>query len=268
MPTTTPSVSVCIPARNEAATVGELVRAVRRHPRVVADGEVLVLDHASTDDTAANAAAAGATVLSADNILADFGPALGKGDVLWRSVHASRGDIIVWLDADLRSYTDAYITNLVFPFDNNDAVTMVRPDYSRTLNGRPDGGGRITESIAKPLIRSRYPQLSHIHQPLAGEYAMRRSIAEVLPFEIDYGVEVGLLIDVAERCGADTITQVPLPARVHRNRPEAELLEPGRQVERTILSRIGLAERHVRLPLATLAASTAEFAVSGTQGCR
>lgn len=253
---TTTSISVCIPARNEAATVGELVRAVRRHPLVLDDGEVLVLDHASTDDTAANATAAGATVFSANDVLADFGPALGKGDVLWRSVHVAQGEVIVWLDADLRSYSDAYITNLVLPFDNDDAITMVRPDYPRTLDGRPDGGGRITESIAKPLLRSHYPQLSHIRQPLAGEYAIRRSAARVLPFEVDYGVEIGLLIDIADRFGIDSIAQVDLPARVHRNRPESELVEPGRQVARTILSRIGLDEQRTRPPLAAFLVST------------
>lgn len=250
---TTPSVSVCIPARNEAATVGDLVSQVQAHPLA---SEVIVLDHSSTDATAGIARAAGARVIPADEVLPAFGPALGKGDVLWRSVHASRGEVIVWLDADLRSFTDEYLTRLTQPFDD-DAITMVRPDYPRTLDGQPTGGGRITESTAKPLLRTWYPQLSHIRQPLAGEYAMRRSAAEVLPFEIDYGVEIGLLIDVAERFGSQSIAQVPLPPRVHRNRPDDELTEPARQVQRTLLSRVGLTEPHSRPPLAKFVASAA-----------
>ena len=251
---TTPSVSVCIPARNEAATVGNLVRAVRQHPRA---SEVLVLDHASVDDTAERARIAGAHVISADSILAGFGPALGKGDVLWRSVHASSCDVIVWLDADLRSYSDVYLTRLLAPLDNDDAIAMVRPDYQRTLHGRISGGGRITESVAKPGLRQWHPHLSHIRQPLAGEYAIKREVAQSLDFEIDYGVEVGLLIDTAEALGVQSIAQVRLPARVHRNRPSKELQAPAQQVQRTILSRAGLADTYTRPALASLHTSTA-----------
>lgn len=240
------SVSVCIPARNEESTVGKLVRAVRGHPRA---DEVIVMDHSSTDATAAHALAAGASVIDADHVLAEFGPALGKGDVLWRSVHAASGDVIIWLDADLRSYTDDYLTNLITPLDNDDEVALVRPDYPRTLNGRPTGGGRITEQTAKPALRTWHPHLAHIRQPLAGEYAIRRDVAASLPFEIDYGVEIGLLIDVANTFGIDAIAQVVLPARVHRNRSAGELTEPSRQVLRTALSRAGLAMPHARPPL-------------------
>jgi len=250
---TTPSVSVCIPARNEDATIGDLVRAVRQHPWA---SEVLVFDHSSTDDTAERARTAGAQVIPADSVLAGFGPALGKGDVLWRSVHAASCDVIVWLDADLRSYSPDYLTLLVEPM-NDDAIAMVRPDYQRTLHGRSSGGGRITESVAKPGLRQWHPHLSHIRQPLAGEYAIRREVAETLDFEIDYGVEVGLLIDTAKAFGVESIAQVRLPARVHRNRPSEELCAPAQQVQRTILSRVGLADRYVRPALAGLHSSTA-----------
>ncbi len=240
------SVSVCIPARNECSTIGPLVEAVASHSSAP---EVIVMDHDSQDGTASIAHEAGATVISADDVLPEFGPALGKGDVLWRSVYASHGDVIAWLDADLRSYTDDYLTNLLAPLQANDAVTMVRPDYPRTLHGEPTGGGRITESIAKPVLRKFHPHLSHIKQPLAGEYAIRREVAEALAFEIDYGVEIGLLIDVARAHGADSIAQVVLPARVHRNRPDSDLKEPARQVLRTALSRVGLTMPHSRPPL-------------------
>lgn len=243
-----PAVSVCIPARNEEATVGELVAAVLAHPYLATTGvgEVIVLDHASTDRTAEVARAAGAIVISADDVLAEFGPALGKGDVLWRSVHVARGEVIVWLDADLRSYTHDYLTQLIAPLTDDASIALVRPDYPRTFNGAPAGGGRVTESTAKPALASWHPHLTHIKQPLAGEYAIRRDVAQSLPFEIDYGVEIGLLIDVAAACGTDAIAQVELPARVHRNRPDDELIEPARQVLRTALSRAGLTMAHSR----------------------
>lgn len=240
------TISVCIPARNESSTVGELVRAVRQHPRA---DEVIVMDHASHDTTAQRASAAGAHVIDANAVLPDFGPALGKGDVLWRSVHVARGDVIVWLDADLRSYTPEYLTNLIAPLDNDDAIALVRPDYPRTIDDRPTGGGRVTERTAKPALRTWHPHLAHIKQPLAGEYAIRREVAESLPFEIDYGVEIGLLIDVAASYGIQSIAQVELPARVHRNRPDDELKEPSRQVLRTAMSRAGLDAFHARPPL-------------------
>lgn len=240
------TISVCIPARNEESTVGDLVRAVRQHPRA---DEVIVMDHGSQDATAELAEAAGAHVIDANAVLPDFGPALGKGDVLWRSVHVARGDVIVWLDSDLRSYTHDYLTNLIAPLANDDTIALVRPDYPRTLDGRPTGGGRVTERTAKPALRAWHPHLAHIKQPLAGEYAIRRQIAESLPFEIDYGVEIGLLIDVAAAYGAEAIAQVELPARVHRNRPDSELEEPSRQVMRTALSRAGLAAPYTRPPL-------------------
>lgn len=243
------SVSVCIPARNEEETVADLVAAVREHPRA---DEVIVLDHASGDATATRAAAAGAQVVAADAICPEFGPALGKGDVLWRSVRASTGELIVWLDADLRSYCPAYLTRLLRPMDDDASIAMVRPDYARTLNGQASGGGRVTESTAKPALRSWHPHLAHIRQPLAGEYAIRREVAHNVPFEIDYGVEIGLLIDVARAYGTPSIAQVELPARVHRNRPDEQLAEPSRQVLRTALSRAGLAPMHARPPLDTL----------------
>jgi len=251
---TTMSISVCIPARNEAETIGGLVRAVIAQPGL---HEVLVLNHASTDATEVVAREAGARVVAADDVLPEFGPALGKGDVLWRSVHIARGDVIVWLDADLRSFTPDYLTALVQPFAADSNIALVKPDYARTINGSPTGGGRITERTAKPALRELHPRLAHIHQPLAGEYAIRREVARHIPFEIDYGVEIGLLIDVASKYGIDAIAEVKLPPRVHRNRPDAELAEPSRQVLRTAQSRAGLADQHTRPPLASIETAVA-----------
>ena len=234
-------VSVCIPARNEAATIAPIVQTIHRELVAATHlvDEIVVLDHTSTDGTAAIARAAGARVVSANDTLAAYGPAVGKGDVLWRSLAAARGDVIVWLDADLESFTSDYVTRLLGPLLLDDSVAMVRATYNRTLNGQAAEGGRVTELTARPALKLLFPHLAHVRQPLGGEYAIRRDVAEAVPFEIDYGVEIGLLIDVAERFGAASITQVDLGARVHRNRPLAELHDQAGEVLRAILTRAG-----------------------------
>jgi len=235
------TVSVSIPARNEASTIAPIVQAIHRdlvaHTGLV--DEIIVLDHASTDDTASIAQAAGATVVSANDTLAEFGPAIGKGDVLWRSLAAARGDVIVWLDADLESFTSDYVTRLLGPLLLDEQVSLVRATYDRTLNGKSAEGGRVTELTARPALKLLFPELAHVRQPLGGEYAIRRAVAESVPFEVDYGVEIGLLIDVAAQFGSKSIAQVDLGARVHRNRPLAELHDQAGEVLRAILARAG-----------------------------
>jgi len=254
-------VSVCIPARNEAQTIAPIVRAINSElmSGVPLVDEIIVMDHASTDATAAVASAAGATVVNTDEVLGDFGPAIGKGDVLWRSVSVSRGDVIVWLDADLESFTPDYVTRLLGPLLLDDDVSLVRATYDRTLDGKPGQGGRVTELTARPALKLLHPELAHIRQPLGGEYAIRRDVASAVPFEIDYGVEIGLLIDIAQQFGANSIAQVDLGARVHRNRPLAELHDQAGQVLRAILSRSGNAELSAltRPPLVDLRLSAA-----------
>jgi glucosyl-3-phosphoglycerate synthase len=197
---------------------------------LVQDGKIAALGKAL-------AAPAGARVIDADSILSEFGPASGKGDVLWRSVAACTGDVIVWIDADLESFTPAYITTLLGPLILDERIALVRATYDRTLHGKPAEGGRVTELTARPLLNLLHPHLAHIRQPLGGEYAIRRDVAESVPFETDYGVEVGLLIDVAAQFGVASITQVGLGARVHRNRPLAELHGQATQVARAVLTR-------------------------------
>ena len=233
------TVSVCIPARNEAPTVGRIVATVQQ--QLAADcalvDEVVVVDHDSRDATARVAAAAGATVVSADDLLTDFGRTLGKGDVLWRSVLASRGEVIVWLDADLERFSPHYVTGLLGPLLVDPSIALVRATYDRALGGVAGEGGRVTELLARPIIAALFPELTHIRQPLGGEYAIRRDVAERLPFEPDYGVEMGLLLDVAAAYGVAAIAQVDLGERFHRNRPLTALREQSRQVLRAALSR-------------------------------
>ncbi|PHX60822.1 MAG: glucosyl-3-phosphoglycerate synthase [Actinobacteria bacterium] len=237
---TAPTVSVCIPARDEAETIAAVITPL--HKLGAAIDEILVFDHGSSDDTAAVASAAGATVISADRVLSHFGPTLGKGDVLWRSVYASHGDIILWLDADLQSDTADYVRGLIAPLVADDTISMVRATYDRILDGRGSSGGRVTELSARPALKLLQPHLAHIRQPLGGEYAIRRAVAAAMPFEVDYGVEIGLLIDVASAYGVGSIRQVELGARVHRNRSLAELHVQSGEVLRAILARSGHAE--------------------------
>ena len=234
-------VSVCIPARNEASSLAQVVAPI--HDELVQAGlvdELVVLDHDSSDDTARVAVEAGAAVVSVNDVVSDLGPALGKGDVLWRSLAVSTGDIVVWLDADLTSFHTGYVLGLVGPLLLNDDVVLVRAMDERSLQGVPGEGGRVTELVARPVIHSLFPHLSHVRQPLGGEYAIRRSVAEAVPFEVDYGVEIGLLIDVAAGWGTDGIAQVDVGTRSHRNRELRALREMSRQVLRSALSRTAL----------------------------
>lgn len=211
------TVSVCLPARDEAATIGRIVDIIRCN---LADAglvdEIVVIDDRSTDRTAAVAAAAGARVESTTALLAGYGPAGGKGDALWRSVHAAQGDVIVWCDADITNFDARFVTGLVGPLLVHPELGFVKGFYERS-------GGRVTELVARPLVSLLYPHLGSIVQPLSGEYAARRDIVEELPFVQGYGVDLGLMIDITERFGMEVVAQVDLGTRVHRNRPLGEL---------------------------------------------
>lgn len=232
-------ISVVIPARNEAATIGSLVASLRAH--LVTEhhfiDEIIVMDHASRDATADLAQQAGATVVNADTVLPQFGPARGKGDVLWRSLAVANGEIIVWLDADLRDFDPYSVVRLAGPLLVDSDVHMVRPKYERTLHGVAGEGGRTTELAARPVLALLRPDLAQVKEPLAGEYAIRKSTALTLEFEIDYGVEIGLLMDIHARYGMRAIAEVDLGRRVHRNRPLSELGPQAEQVLRAALRR-------------------------------
>lgn len=231
-------VSVVIPALNEEATVAGVVAAVRAD----SPAEILVIDADSTDRTAAEAAAAGATVLNWRDILPGIPTRPGKGESLWRGVAAATGEIVVFVDADLRRPAPGMVRALSAPFADP-GIHLVKADYRRTFEGRPTGGGRVTELTARPLIRALFPELGHIRQPLAGEYALRRATALEIPFAAGYGVEAGLLIDVARLHGPASVTQVDLGERRHRNRPLAELAPMADIVAATLLERAGLDDR-------------------------
>lgn len=233
------AVSVCLPARDEAATVGAIVtqlhRALVEGPGLV--DEVVVMDDHSTDGTARVAADAGARVLSVDEVLPELGPGEGKGEALYKSVAAARGDLIAWCDADIRDFAPHFVVGLLGPLLTRPDISFVKGFYDRPVEGSPHGGGRVTELMARPVIASLFPHLSSIVQPLSGEYAGRRSLLERLPFVQGYGVDLGLLIDIADLEGTESIAQVDLGLRKHRNRSLEDLGPQALAVLQTALGR-------------------------------
>jgi len=228
-------ISLCIPAKDEEPTVGLLVRAVVRDliERVPLLDEVVVLDDRSVDGTAEVAEAAGARVVCVDEVLPDLDRRTGKGEALWKSVAGSVGDIVVWVDADIRRFDTNFVLGLVAPLVTDANVDFVKGWYARE-------GGRVTELVARPVLAMLFPHLSVFHQPLAGEYGGRRALLESVPFVGGYGVDIGLLIDVADRIGVGRMAQVDLGVRVHRNRPLDALAPQATTVLRTALSRAGV----------------------------
>lgn len=225
--------SVVIPALNEERTIAEVVESVLADDPL----EVIVIDSDSTDQTAREAQRAGATVVNWRDAIPELPPRPGKGEALWRGTACAKGEIVAFVDADLLSPRPHIVRDLVAPFKSPE-IYLVKARYRRGIGDQPTGGGRVTELTAKPLLRTFFPALSSIDQPLSGEYALRRSIARELPFTEGYGVEIALLVDICEKWGAQCIAEVDLGDRTHRNRPLSELSPMADIVMRTVLSRV------------------------------
>ena len=227
--------TVCIPARDEAATIGQIVACIRRElvEAVAVVDEILVMDDGSTDDTAAVAAAAGAKVLSTAEVLPDY-PSLGKGQAMWKGVHAATGDVIVFCDADIRGFHPGFVLGLAGPLLARDDITFAKGYYRRS-------GGRVTELMARPLISVFFPHLADLAQPLSGECGAYRHVLEALPFAGGYGVDLALLIDITERFGNAGLVQCDLGERVHRNRPLSELGPQALSILQMAMDRAGVA---------------------------
>jgi glucosyl-3-phosphoglycerate synthase len=235
-------ISVCIPARDEEATVGAIVEIVRRE---LVDGaglvdELLVVDDRSNDATAAVALDAGARVVSVPKVTEATALAVGKGEAMRRGLAASDGDLVVFLDADVENFGVHFVTGLLGPVLAYSETMLVKACYRRPLGESATGGGRVTELVARPVLSLLFPELSGVVQPLAGEVAVRREALEQLELADGYGVELGMLIDISRLYGLRSIAQIDLDVRAHRNRPLHELAVQARDVLDVALRRAGV----------------------------
>jgi glucosyl-3-phosphoglycerate synthase len=236
------SITVILPAKDEAETIAGIVEAIRRElmeSHLLVE-EILVVDDRSTDATSARAAAAGARVISTQQPFRDGFVGTGKGEAMWRGLAASTGDIVVYCDADIADFDNRFVLGLVGPFLVDPTVLFVKGFYERPDTHAPGTGGRTTELVARPLISMLFPSLTGIVQPLSGEYAGRRHVLEQVPFVQGYGVDIGLLIDVEERWGARALAQVDLTSRLHRNRTLDQLSPQALSIMQTAFVRAGL----------------------------
>ncbi|GAA1939548.1 glucosyl-3-phosphoglycerate synthase [Streptomyces durmitorensis] len=242
------SVSVVLPALDEEETVGEIVAEIRRElvEEACLVDELVVIDSGSRDRTAEVAREAGARVVHRDEILPRIPAVPGKGEVLWRSLLVTGGDIVAFVDADLREFSADFVTGIVGPLLTEPDVDFVKAMYDRPLAGTAGQGGRVTELMARPLLNMHWPQLAGFVQPLGGEYAARRSLLERLPFPVGYGVELGLLVDALHTVGLDALAQVDVGVRKHRHQDGQALGRMAAAIYRT--AQLRLARGHLVRP--------------------
>ncbi|WP_199552385.1 glucosyl-3-phosphoglycerate synthase [Streptomyces sp. N35] len=243
------TVSVVLPALDEEATVGQIVTVIRRElmsPEAPLVDELVVIDSGSGDRTAEVAAAAGARVVHRDAILPRIPAVPGKGEVLWRSLLVTGGEIVCFVDADLREFSPDFVSGIVGPLLTEPDVQFVKAMYDRPLGDEAGQGGRVTELVARPLLNLHWPQLAGFVQPLGGEYAARRSLLEQLPFPVGYGVELGLLVDALHTVGLDALAQVDVGVRKHRHQDGRALGRMAAAIYRT--AQLRLARGHLVRP--------------------
>ena len=238
-------ISVCIPTLNEADTIGPIVSILREElvEKVALIDEILVIDSDSGDRTVEIARAAGAVVFQSSEVAPETGGHPGKGENLWKALHIATGDLICYIDGDISNFHPGFITGLVGPLLVAPEIDYVKAFYERPIGHgdefQANGGGRVSEILVRPLISLFYPELVGIFQPLAGEYAARRSTLESLAFPTGYGVEIAHLIDLAAAGKLGRIAQTDLVRRVHRNRAEHELGSMAFALLKVIFRRLG-----------------------------
>lgn len=247
-------ISLCIPTLNEEKTIGKEVLILRselmeRYPLI---DEFAVIDSGSKDKTLEVAKNYGADVYLASDILPEVGDKRGKGENLWKAIHQLKGDIICYVDADISNIHPRFVYGLVAPLIHRDEISYVKAFYDRPLNYssglRPSGGGRVTEILIRPLFSLFFPELSHIIQPLSGEYAARREVLEKIPFPIGYGVETSHLLDLYAMHGLETFAQTDLDRRVHRNQTTNALGKMSFGILQTFLNRLHAQGKLDRMP--------------------
>lgn len=238
------TVSLCIPTLNEEKTIGKEVvifksELVNRYPLI---DELAVIDSGSTDSTREIAQSFGAEVYLSSEILPALGEKKGKGENLWKAIYQLKGDIIVYIDADIKNIHPRFVYGLLAPLIYRPEIKYVKAFYDRPLASssgvRPSGGGRVTEILVRPLFSLFFPELSGIIQPLSGEYAVRREVLEKIPFPIGYGVETSHLLDVYQKWGIEAFAQTDLDQRVHRNQDTRDLGKMSFGIIQTFLSRM------------------------------
>jgi nucleotide-binding universal stress UspA family protein len=246
------TISLGLPTLNEEATIGTIIETIKgelmeRYPLL---DEIVVIDSGSTDYTVETAQRQGALVCFDPEVLPRYGVLQGKGEALWKSLYVLKGDIIAWIDTDIRNIHPRFVYGLIGPLLTRKGIQYVKGFYRRPLQEggklKAGGGGRVTELTARPLLNLFYPELSGLVQPLAGEYAGRRQALERVPFFSGYGVETGLLIDMLENFGLRAIAQVDLEERIHRNQPLRSLSKMSFAIIQVVMQRL---EAHHKLRL-------------------
>jgi len=245
------TVSVCLPARDEALTIGSILSELipLREEGVI--DQVVVVDR-STDRTAEIARELGAEVHDQEQLMPELGPVLGKGDAMWRALRVLRGEVICFLDADSEHFGAHYVCGLLGPLLCGEGISFVKGFYRRPFRVGdtvfPEGGGRVTELTARPLLNLFYPDLAAVEQPLAGEIAARRDLLVRLPFVSGYGVDIALLLDAYAAVGLDGLAQVDLEVRQNAHQPLRELGPMAHAVLHAVSARL-VREGRLRGPL-------------------
>ncbi len=236
-------ISLCLPTLNEEKTIGKEVvifksELMNRYPLL---DEIAVIDSGSTDKTRETAESFGADVYLSSEILPEVGSRRGKGENLWKALYQLKGDIIVYVDADIKNIHPRFVYGLLAPLIYRPEIKYVKAFYDRPLafsqGVRPSGGGRVTEILVRPLFSLLFPELTAIIQPLSGEYAVRRDVLDKIPFPIGYGVETSHLLDIYKQWGLDAFGQTDLDRRVHRNQATRDLGKMAFGILQTFLRR-------------------------------